>query len=358
MQIERIESEISQLNKLLEEGILYKLPEVLYHEPQQIPGFTKELARAEKFTPRLRIYLQRRFAERYAEEERRRSTFLTVYRGWHKRLRAVEANDPPAPPVPCPSQPEATTLPTAITATSVTGRGTRRTTISDAVRSEEELNQVLLSLLEQERDNPATRWMATLVATPPMLAADPKHIFKSLYLDTNGKLLQDAFCPQESADIVLKSSQIAAQSVVHYNGNAIWTEAEQKVFIDKFLINPKNFRKIASYLPFKSTADCVAFYYRSKKRLRLKQLRKMIISESAISRVKPPKRNQSNGPGRPPKKVRKPGRPPRSGKATASSMEEESDLSSAAIPLKALMTTNSPLSHFSKLDLANEETHG
>jgi len=44
-----------------------------------------------------------------------------------------------------------------------------------------------------------------------------------------------------------------------------WSDREKCIFFDAFLIHPKDFRRIASYLRNKSTRECVAFYYDSKK---------------------------------------------------------------------------------------------
>jgi len=44
-----------------------------------------------------------------------------------------------------------------------------------------------------------------------------------------------------------------------------WTDVEKCIFLDRFLQDPKNFRKIASSLRNKSTKDCIEFYYISKK---------------------------------------------------------------------------------------------
>ena len=46
---------------------------------------------------------------------------------------------------------------------------------------------------------------------------------------------------------------------------------EKCIFMDRFLQHPKDFRRIASFLKHKSTKDCVAFYYHSKKTVPYKQ---------------------------------------------------------------------------------------
>jgi hypothetical protein len=45
----------------------------------------------------------------------------------------------------------------------------------------------------------------------------------------------------------------------------IWSDMEKCIFLDRFMQHPKDFRKIASFLRNKSTRDCVAYYYDSKK---------------------------------------------------------------------------------------------
>ncbi|WVZ14485.1 hypothetical protein V8G54_012051 [Vigna mungo] len=44
-----------------------------------------------------------------------------------------------------------------------------------------------------------------------------------------------------------------------------WTSDERKIYVEKFRVFGKDFRKIASFLDHKTIADCVEFYYRSHK---------------------------------------------------------------------------------------------
>eukprot|EP00803_Ostreobium_quekettii_P010854 evm.model.scf_2250.1 EVM.evm.TU.scf_2250.1 scf_2250:9588-23612(-) len=55
-----------------------------------------------------------------------------------------------------------------------------------------------------------------------------------------------------------------------------WSADEKKVFMDKFIEHPKDFRTVASFLEHRTTADCIGFYYQNQKlevfeRVRLKQ---------------------------------------------------------------------------------------
>lgn len=319
LQLDRVEWELKELNKLLEEDSLYDPPQVLYHEPHQVPAHEELLDHLRAFEPRLKSYLQTRYREKHDALLKQKEEFRVMYRQWERRLKVLEANDPPLPsPVVRPVEPVVAVPPAA------SGRSGRRT--GDVVRSEAELNQILLSLLEQERDNPATRWMGTLAVTPKMRSADAKHVVEDVFVDRNGRLPQDHYQSKVQLHDGQSVGPMVAESVVHHSGSVVWTGAEQRVFVDKFLAFPKNFRKIASYLPFKRTCDCVAFYYQNKKRLRLKQLRRMAANEANLGKVKPGPRKPAAGPGRPPKKARRPGRPPKYPRPPAvSSAEEEGE---------------------------------
>ncbi|KAJ5073939.1 nuclear receptor co-repressor related ncor [Anaeramoeba ignava] len=50
-----------------------------------------------------------------------------------------------------------------------------------------------------------------------------------------------------------------------------WTKEEEDIFMEKILIYYKNFSKIASFLPEKTSKDVVAYYYLNKKKLNLKE---------------------------------------------------------------------------------------
>lgn len=60
----------------------------------------------------------------------------------------------------------------------------------------------------------------------------------------------------------------------HYRARVVnpWTQAERLIFLDKYVMYGKNFRKIASFFEYKSVDDIVRFYYDNKLPLRLKLL--------------------------------------------------------------------------------------
>ena len=57
----------------------------------------------------------------------------------------------------------------------------------------------------------------------------------------------------------------------------VWTDMEKCIFFDRFLHHPKDFRKISSFLRNKTTKDCIAFYYNSKKTIPYKHALKEFL---------------------------------------------------------------------------------
>lgn len=51
-----------------------------------------------------------------------------------------------------------------------------------------------------------------------------------------------------------------------------WTDEEKRVFIEKFIQHPKNFKRIARAVKTKTIGECVHFYYTSGRTLELKRL--------------------------------------------------------------------------------------
>lgn len=73
----------------------------------------------------------------------------------------------------------------------------------------------------------------------------------------------------------------------------MWTPSEKEIFKEKYLQHPKNFGVIASYLDRKSVADCVQYYYLSKKTENYKQLLRKSRLRARSSRNNPQKVNSS-----------------------------------------------------------------
>ncbi|KAF8814793.1 hypothetical protein BYT27DRAFT_7334313 [Phlegmacium glaucopus] len=129
------------------------------------------------------------------------------------------------------------------------GRTTRRSTANtDAVRSDFEMEQIIASLGNDDATDPNHLSMRNLAKVPDMISV------------VNGKV---DYLFDDTADRVENPSEYFGSDT----GITDWTEAEKKIYIDKFAAHPKQFGIIAGHLPNKSARQCVDYYYLHKKRL-------------------------------------------------------------------------------------------
>ncbi|XP_033618575.1 nuclear receptor corepressor 2 [Fukomys damarensis] len=118
-----------------------------------------------------------------------------------------------------------------------------------AARSEHEVSEIIDGLSEQEN---LEKQMRQLAVVPPMLYdADQQRI---KFINMNG-LVDD---PMK----VYKDRQVMN----------VWSEQEKETFREKFMQHPKNFGLIASFLERKTVAECVLYYYLTKKNENYKSL--------------------------------------------------------------------------------------
>uniref|UniRef100_A0A3Q1BDP2 Nuclear receptor corepressor 1 n=1 Tax=Amphiprion ocellaris TaxID=80972 RepID=A0A3Q1BDP2_AMPOC len=128
--------------------------------------------------------------------------------------------------------------------------GQRGTGLSATIaRSEHEISEIIDGLSEQENNEKQMRQLSVI---PPMMYDSEQRRVK--FINMNG-LMDD---PMK----VYKSRQFMN----------VWTEHEKEIFKEKFVQHPKNFGLIASYLERKCVADCVLYYYLTKKNHNYKTL--------------------------------------------------------------------------------------
>ncbi|XP_061154562.1 nuclear receptor corepressor 1 isoform X4 [Syngnathus typhle] len=128
--------------------------------------------------------------------------------------------------------------------------GQRGTGLSATIaRSEHEISEIIDGLSEQENNEKQMRQLSVI---PPMMYDSEQRRVK--FINMNG-LMDD---PMK----VYKARQFMN----------VWTEHEKEIFKDKFVQHPKNFGLIASYLERKCVADCVLYYYLTKKNNNYKTL--------------------------------------------------------------------------------------
>uniref|UniRef100_A0A8D2LCG8 Nuclear receptor corepressor 2 n=1 Tax=Varanus komodoensis TaxID=61221 RepID=A0A8D2LCG8_VARKO len=118
-----------------------------------------------------------------------------------------------------------------------------------AARSEHEVSEIIDGLSEQEN---LEKQMRQLAVIPPMLYDAEQQRIK--FINMNG-LMDD---PMK----IYKDRQVMN----------MWSEQEKEAFREKFMQHPKNFGLIASFLERKTVADCVLYYYLTKKNENYKNL--------------------------------------------------------------------------------------
>ena len=137
------------------------------------------------------------------------------------------------------------------------------------VKSDADFEDVIERLQEQENED---KKMHSYAVIPPLLL--PSDLIKRKFTNTNG-LIPDP--------------------MVIYNDRKyvnMWTDQEKEIFKERFLLHPKNFGAIAQYLERKTVADCVQYYYLSKKTENYKQA----LRKSKIRRPRQPRRPETAAP--------------------------------------------------------------
>jgi hypothetical protein len=127
------------------------------------------------------------------------------------------------------------------------------------VRSEAEFEKIIMNL-DAPDETEKEKMMLRRCAIEPDMEINNNVVYR----DTNN-LIRDP-----------------AADLKAYNGRVdlIWSDAEKDIFKRLYFFNifrnlvlfDKNFSKLASFLPHKSTMDCVQYFYREKINLRFKQL--------------------------------------------------------------------------------------
>ncbi|KAF2358361.1 N-CoR GPS2-interacting domain, partial [Trinorchestia longiramus] len=119
----------------------------------------------------------------------------------------------------------------------------RFTRVGARVKSDAEMEEIMDGLQEQENEEKKMRSYAVI---PPIVLDEVRRNYR--YHSKNG-LIKDP----------------VAEYKEHKNINT-WSEQEKDIFREKYLQHPKNFVLIASYLEKKTVANCIHYYYSTKKK--------------------------------------------------------------------------------------------
>ncbi|BAM42033.1 silencing mediator for retinoid and thyroid hormone receptor [Theileria orientalis strain Shintoku] len=156
----------------------------------------------------------------------------------------------------------------------------RRKTMEDAVTSKvaepdtQARSNAYLMPVFSNLTGPSVRWTQCLMDGPkeplewiPDFKAMP--IYRVMKCPEMNFYTLDALVVYDRKNVV--SEEELLEDELNYRVAQVWSMAEVKTFVEKYLMYPKNFSKIAQFLENKKCGDCVEFYYRFKYRLKLKQ---------------------------------------------------------------------------------------
>lgn len=235
----------------------------MYNQPSDTAIYHENKKKFHEFRKSLMIYFKRRAQEREAREKYLTDTYNQLMQAWLKKMDKRENNA--ARKAKDQKQREffEKQFPELKKQREDRERFSRA---GQRVRSEAELEEIMDGLQEQENED---RKMRSYAVVPPILVDVRSR--RPRYLNRNS-LVEDL-----SAEY--KDRQL----------NNIWTEQEKEIFREKYLQHPKNFGVIASHLERKSVADCVQYYYLTKKSENYKQLlRKHNVKKRTRAMVKAP----------------------------------------------------------------------
>merc|ERR1740130_481637 len=99
---------------------------------------------------------------------------------------------------------------------------------------------------------------------------------KNKYLKTVAKIPAYVACARERHMGAFHTNENGhfepLQAEAEQKAQCLRSDVERVIFIDKFLQFPKDFCRIAQFLTSKTTRDCVAYYYATKKTIPYKEL--------------------------------------------------------------------------------------
>jgi hypothetical protein len=153
-------------------------------------------------------------------------------------------------------------------------------------RAHWEAFSVALERYHRESRELLDQWPKEMVDVKPFTSKDGKEVLapdQPMYLDeveahTYVFFTMNGFVPDP----------VAAHR--EYRQRLCWTASEKQVFIDKYRLHPREFKKIAAGLPHKSVKDVIEYYYINRINLNLKEIeqqskkrgRKRVITEGAV----------------------------------------------------------------------------
>lgn len=193
------------------------VPHSLYSEPDDLPFYHENMHTFEAFKPVLRAILARRRQSNLVKTVQLQQEYAAKWARWREYSKQAEDKH------------KAGVWQLQLLENVANLRRTRRRKLPEPLEEKKDTN---------------TRFLDSLADIPPLILDEEQR--KIHYIDNNG-LIPDP----KTLDI----------------RENLWLPEEEKSFVELFRSYHKNFEQISSHLPYKSTKECIKFYYLNKKRL-------------------------------------------------------------------------------------------
>nr|CAB3264236.1 nuclear receptor corepressor 2 [Phallusia mammillata] len=235
--------------KAVLDGLCKKYEMPLYNQPSDTDVYQKNLEKNEEMRPKLLTYFQNRMKLQNIRERYLCTRYDQLMDTWQQKSEEIESN-------PKRKAKEAKSrdffeklFPEVRKQREQQERIDRVGTRGDTCRSEADLAEIVDGLNEQENQ---LQHMRQLAVVPPMLLDTEQRRIQ--FINNNGFI-------GEPFKEFKESQQLDA-----------WSDQEKAIFKDKFVQHPKSFHHIASFIEKKSVADCILYYYLTKKTNNYKSL--------------------------------------------------------------------------------------
>ncbi|XP_072366363.1 nuclear receptor corepressor 2 isoform X3 [Scyliorhinus torazame] len=228
--------------------IIYNENRPLYNQPSDTEQYHQNIQTNRAMRKRLILYFKRRNHTRKQWEQKFCQRYDQLMEAWEKKIERIESNPRRRAKENKVREYYERQFPEIRKQRElqerIQSRGGPKGCILTATlaRSEQEISEIIDGLSDHENIEKQIRQLSVV---PPMLFDTDQQRIK--YINMNG-LMED---PMK----VYKERQL----INH------WRDEEKELFREKFIQHPKNFGHLTTFLECKDVADCVLYYYLSKK---------------------------------------------------------------------------------------------
>ncbi|KAL1453911.1 hypothetical protein WDU94_010214 [Cyamophila willieti] len=214
----------------------------IYNQPMDSPTYQLLRERHSEFRPRLVELIRKRKQEEASRQTKLTDTYCTLAAQWFKKVEKIENSSKRKAREAKAREVYEKMFPEIRKNREDKERFSR---VGARVKSDADLAEIMDGLQEQEAED---RRRHSLSVIPPIITDRTKAGRPPTFINNNGRVTD-------------YEAEFKARAQAK-----MWTATERELFRDKYIHHQKNFGLIASFLERKTPADCVEYYYLSKKR--------------------------------------------------------------------------------------------